>query len=310
MKLSHFISIVIPTSDRSDFLSICCRTLYTQIKNVNDIEVFIVDDGSTPACSIENKSICSDYNFSYIYQKKAGPAAARNTGIKASTGEWIIFLDDDVVVDTLWVKNIRDTLVNLPQSVIGLEGLVKGSGNGIWDREVQNLSGGAYLTCHLAVRASVINKIGGFDETFGKFGPYGEDHELACRLLKQGQIIFNPDIIAVHLPRKIKYLKYIFYAPRRIYGSICSEKYFYSKHPDQYHLFRYSNTFWGTYRNILFNNLLKTLKRRTLRRLLDNPLQLITLIIAALAEQISAWFLIIPIVLQQIIILNKKQPQT
>jgi glycosyltransferase involved in cell wall biosynthesis len=64
-------------------------------------ELIIVDDGSTD----DTKKVCEPYlvdsRVHYIFQQNGGPAKARNTGISASSGAFICFLDDD----DLWKPN-------------------------------------------------------------------------------------------------------------------------------------------------------------------------------------------------------------
>lgn len=282
------LSIVIPTCNRPDYLSACCNAIYKQIKNDISLQVIIVDDGSNSENELQNRETCQKYGFTYLFESNRGPAVARNTGIKAGHGEWIIFLDDDVLIGNQWYFSICKLLSSLPKSVIGIEGMVEASGDGIWDREVQNLNGGAYLTCHLAVRRSILDSIDGFDETFETLGPYGEDHELAARLLTIGEVIFDSSIKVTHLPRKVNLLNYIINAPERFRCSMRTEEFFYLKHPEHYCKFRYSKTFWGTYRSILFKNIYKTIKRRSLKQLFRNPLQFLALSAGAFTEQICA----------------------
>ena len=63
-------------------------------------------------------------------------------------GEWIIFLDDDVLPEITGLK-ITDSLSRLSEWWWCREWWKVC--DGLWDREVQNLDGGAFLTCHLAV---------------------------------------------------------------------------------------------------------------------------------------------------------------
>ena len=79
------------------YLSECLDTLLAQ--TYTNLEIILVDDGSTDSCpDIARTYIAADRRVSLIQKKNAGLGAARNTGIAASKGEYLVFLDSD---DTL-----------------------------------------------------------------------------------------------------------------------------------------------------------------------------------------------------------------
>jgi glycosyltransferase involved in cell wall biosynthesis len=87
------VSIIIPTYNAARFIESAIKSVIHQTFTNN--EIIVVDDGSTDNTKgilkkhVENKSII------YIRQENSGPAAARNNGIKAATGELVCFLDAD-----------------------------------------------------------------------------------------------------------------------------------------------------------------------------------------------------------------------
>jgi len=85
------VSVIIPTYNYGKFILGAINSVLRQ--SVLDLEVIIVDDGSTD----ETSNILDPYRnrINYIFQKNAGLSAARNTGIANSTGEFIQFLDAD-----------------------------------------------------------------------------------------------------------------------------------------------------------------------------------------------------------------------
>ncbi|MEI6067645.1 MAG: glycosyltransferase [Methylococcaceae bacterium] len=85
------VSVVIPTYNRSAFVSEAIDSVLSQ--TFTDYELIVVDDGSTD----NTKETLKQYGdkINYIFQENSGVSAARNTGIKNSTGQWLAFLDSD-----------------------------------------------------------------------------------------------------------------------------------------------------------------------------------------------------------------------
>jgi hypothetical protein len=201
----------------------------------------------------------------------------------------VAFLDDDVCVEANWYSHCRRVLHGLPANVIGIEGKVIASGSGLWDKEVENVNGGLYLSCHMILKRDMVWSMGGFDENFRSRYPSCEDHELAARALLRGDIVFEHGLCVRHLPRTIKCLAYVRDSAYRMRSQLYGELYFYCKHRDRYHKFRYAATFWGTYANILLKHTWSTLRRRTFRTLATHPIQLSVLILSSMLEQLTAF---------------------
>lgn len=89
------VSVVIPTMEREDLLREAIATVCAQ--SYQDVELIIVDDSDYPKEDIENQiDEDSILDLKYIYGRDhRNSGAARNTGIREATGEYIAFLDDD-----------------------------------------------------------------------------------------------------------------------------------------------------------------------------------------------------------------------
>jgi GT2 family glycosyltransferase len=85
------VSVIIPTFNYGRFIGRCIESVLDQ--NVSDLEIIVVDDGSTD----NTRHVVEQFKNRphYIFQENAGPSAARNTGIVNCTGEWLLFLDAD-----------------------------------------------------------------------------------------------------------------------------------------------------------------------------------------------------------------------
>lgn len=86
------ISVIIPLYNKEQIIEKCIQSVLTQ--DYDDFEVVIVNDGSTDR-SAEIVMGIEDSRIRLIEQENGGPSKARNTGVKNSKGEWIVFLDAD-----------------------------------------------------------------------------------------------------------------------------------------------------------------------------------------------------------------------
>src|SRR3954447_12532202 len=118
-----------------------------------------------------------------------GPARARNLGWRTARGEWIAFLDDDVVPDPDWYERLDRDLAGLPADVAGSQGRVRvplpeDRRPTDWERGTAGLATSAWITADLAYRRSALAAVGGFDERFPR--AFREDSDLALRVMDTG----------------------------------------------------------------------------------------------------------------------------
>lgn len=88
------ISILVPVFQAEPFLRRCLDSLISQTHD--DLEIILVDDGSSDG----SETICDEYatkdaRIQVIHQGNAGVSAARNVGLDAAKGEYILFVDSD-----------------------------------------------------------------------------------------------------------------------------------------------------------------------------------------------------------------------
>ena len=93
-------SIIVPVYNVAEFLPQCMASLMEQ--TCRDMEIILVDDGSTD----ESGVLCDGYHRDHpefvrvIHQTNGGLGAARNTGIEAAAGDYLLFVDSDDYLTT------------------------------------------------------------------------------------------------------------------------------------------------------------------------------------------------------------------
>ena len=97
------LSVVIPTRNRGETLAVCLRTLACQqFDSCHELEVIVTDDGSSIPASRVVKDLGVDATV--VCTPGGGANAARNAGARASAGDVLAFLDDDVSLDPGWAS--------------------------------------------------------------------------------------------------------------------------------------------------------------------------------------------------------------
>jgi len=187
------ISVVIPTCHRPDLLARCLRGLVT-----NEAEIIVGDDSRDDAT---RDFVSREFpQVHWVPGPHRGPAANRNSGARAATGDWLAFVDDDCEPQPNWLA----ALVQAGGDADVVEGRVvaPGATDSPFEEHVENLHGDLLWSCNLAVRRDVFERLGGFDEDFLEAG--GEDMEFAWRVARAGlRVRFAPDALVHHPPRRI-----------------------------------------------------------------------------------------------------------
>jgi glycosyltransferase involved in cell wall biosynthesis len=97
------VSVIIPCYNHQRYIDEALTSVYQQASAIgfNRVEVIIVNDGSTDASEAVIEAFLKSHKSlraTYLLQENQGPGPARNTGLQAATGDYIVFLDAD---DTL-----------------------------------------------------------------------------------------------------------------------------------------------------------------------------------------------------------------
>lgn len=110
MQNEYLISIIIPVYNAKKYIKKGVESILLQ--EVNDLQIILVDDGSTDGSDM----ICDEFekreNISVIHKENGGSSSARNSGIKVATGKYITFMDVDDYFEPNTFKEIYNLLNN------------------------------------------------------------------------------------------------------------------------------------------------------------------------------------------------------
>jgi glycosyltransferase involved in cell wall biosynthesis len=136
--MNERISIVVPIYNGERYLKECLDSL--KIQDYPDIEVMLVDDGSTDlTADICRRYVSEDQRFHYIYQENSGQNAARKTGVEHASGDWVMFVDADDFVTADYCSSFMEMHHKTNADIIF--GVIQRYQEGKYGRKSQSLSG-------------------------------------------------------------------------------------------------------------------------------------------------------------------------
>lgn len=202
------ISVVIPTYNRADKLALALRSVAANAYQAEPVEIIVVDDHGSDRTPEVIHDLQEQTPHTLIYLRNGtnrGPAASRNRGIRAASGRYIFFTDDDCLVPPRWLHTFVDHLDAHP-SVYGVGGSLQPAQVN-WIAALEKLKDRALgihmtqpvtgrqgipigFTNNLAYRREVFSSVGLFNESFRV--PAGEDVEFKNRVILEHDVSFLP----------------------------------------------------------------------------------------------------------------------
>lgn len=197
-KEQQMISVIMPTYNRQDFI---CEAIDSALNQTwKNLELIVVDDGSTDNTKELLNNYSYDRRFKYRYQENQGQCVARNRGLKEAKGHFIAFLDSD----NIWFKDklekqMRIVACNTEYDVFLGDGIrIDEKGAEIPGNNMKRYSG--CVTKYLirdnfvSMNTTLVNKscfddLGGMDESVR----VGDDYELWLRLSTKYKFHYTPD---------------------------------------------------------------------------------------------------------------------
>jgi glycosyltransferase involved in cell wall biosynthesis len=210
------ISIVIPTFNRRDVLAKTLASLFDQTYPPDRLEIVVADDGSTDGTAgfLESMRVKARCRLLWARQDKRGPAAARNLGIRNSSGPLVLLFGDDMIAH-------KELVARHVKCQAEQEGKVAVLGYIAWAPEIKvtpfmryigesghqfgyRLTGGTkdlpysfFYSSNLSIKRAILLEDGLFDEDF-RYPAY-EDIELGFRLQQKGlRIVLDKEAIGYH----------------------------------------------------------------------------------------------------------------
>ena len=204
------VTVVIPTRGRPRSLE---KTVRGVLSNAGAVEIVVVDqsdDDGTQAMLAEHGSP----RIRYVRTATRGAAAARNIGVRHTTGSIIAFTDDDCLVPPDWIQSViaafaLDSRIGVVFGNViarphdGLVGVIPQyvKSRPAFSRSIAEQHHTDGMAGCMGVKRSVWRALGGFDEILGAGAPLksGEEGDFAVRALQRGHWVYEtPQWAVVH----------------------------------------------------------------------------------------------------------------
>jgi len=206
------VSVIVPVLNARDTIVDLLDSLMRVDYDRDKLEIVIVDGGSTDG----TQDLIRSYPVRMIVERRRGLNLARNTGLKNSSGEIVLFTDSDCVVSEDWVKKIVRNFMDSNVGCVG--GTVLRYDDSLLSRYadesvmpvlrrfrkrkvLENVMPPLDYPagCNMAFRREVFDKAGEFNEEIH----YGFDEdELVERVCNAGyKMVLDPEVVVMHKHR-------------------------------------------------------------------------------------------------------------
>ena len=210
-------SVIICTRNRAASLRETLEAVFDQVPNQEiSFEVIVVDNGSTDS----TKPLVAEFlvtlpdrhfgNLKYCYESQPGLSYARNRGLEEATGEVIVFTDDDILPESIWLEQIHREFINDPDlHLFGGRVLLASAKlqpvsivtSEIPQTHVAPDACATVIGANLAFRREIFDEVGNFDVRLGagSFFSGGEDIEFLYRAMRTGyKLRYAPSATVYH----------------------------------------------------------------------------------------------------------------
>lgn len=224
------VSVVIAAFSMKRWDDLCSAVASVQAQAVSVLETIVVIDHHPDLFAQATRALPSTIVLENMGSR--GASGARNTGVSASRGEVVVFLDDDAVASPIWLEALLTHFGN--RNVVGVGGRLDplwATARPRWfPREFDWVVGASYLgmpnraepvrnvwSNNMAIRRRVFDMVGGFRDDFGKVGMRSrpEDTDLCLRAAAKhadGVWVYEPMGAAGHrVPMERASLRYFAY---------------------------------------------------------------------------------------------------
>src|ERR1700730_1563830 len=195
MDRRYYVSVIMPCFNHGEFLQEAVESV-SSLKRV-EIEIVVVDDGSTDERTRQELERVCGPGIKVIRQENKGLAAARNAGVRASQGKYILPLDADDRLRSEWLDRGIAVLDSQPQvGVVYGDAQCFGTRNDRWSAgsfETERLLYWNFIHASALYRRSIWEQNGGYDGTMPVQGL--EDWDFWLGALEHGwQFEYIPEV--------------------------------------------------------------------------------------------------------------------
>ena len=195
--LGKKVSIIIPCYNQGNFLEECLNSVYSS--TYDKLEVIVVNDGSTDNSKEIIDKLNLRFHFKAIHQGNAGPSTARNIGVKASSGEYILPLDADDKISEDYIEKAVSVLdAKKEVGIVYCDAELFGEESGKWNLPIFSLE--KMLTENLIFNCALFRRKD-YDVTAG-YNPNmkegWEDWDFWLSLLELNREVVKLDSVGFH----------------------------------------------------------------------------------------------------------------